>query len=75
MCQCPGELNTYSKHFVKSVLDHTCRDDSCRTYDRWPQELCFIGPEWCCIKYNDMTHSQWVADVTAIAAEETNLVV
>lgn len=38
----------------------------------WPQKLCFISPEWRSVKYEDLTHSQWVASVTAIADEETN---
>ena len=67
-----GELISNSKRSIKSGGERTGGDDSHRTYVRWPQELCMIGPEHRRVKYDDLTHVQWVASVTAMAAKETN---
>ena len=45
-----------------------------RVYISSPQEAYFIGPDRIRVKYDDLTQSQWTAEITAIAAEEKNLV-
>ena len=39
-------------------------------YVRWPQEAVFIGPERWRIRHDDLNQTQWVTELTAIAAQE-----
>ena len=68
-----GDLNIINhKRSVKSGRDRTGADDSRRVYVKWPQEACFIGPERRRVKYDDLTHPQWVLGLITIASEEVN---
>ena len=45
-------------------------DDYRRTYVRWPQEACFIGPDRHRVRYDELSHPQWAAGISSIAANE-----
>ena len=64
-----------SRLSLKSGRERTAGSDHKRIYVKWPQEACFIGPDWRRVKYDDLTQSQWTAGLTAIAAEEPNPVI
>lgn len=61
-----------SKRSVRSGRDRTGVDDSRRIYVKWPQEACFIGPDRSRVKYDDLTHPQWISGLITIASEECN---
>lgn len=68
-----GDLNNInSKRSVRSGRDRTGVDDSRRIYVKWPQEACYIGADRSRVKYDDLTHPQWISGLITIASEECN---
>ena len=55
---------------VKSGRDRVGGAEHKLIYVRWPQEAIFIGPERRRVRYDDLDQTQWVAGLTAIAAQE-----
>ena len=66
-----GELNM-AKRSVKSGRERTGGDDARCVYVKWPQEACYIGPEKKRVRFDELTHPQWVSGLISIASEESN---
>ena len=58
---------------VKSGCERVGGSEHKLVYIRWPQEAVFIGPDRKRVRYDELSQGQWMAGLTAFAAEEPNV--
>lgn len=63
-----GEFCNSRKRVVKSGWEWTGGDDSSRQYVQWPQEATIHRPDPKWVKYDELSHPQWVVGLVVIQA-------
>ena len=66
----PSVSNTNAN--VKSGRDRVGNPEHANIYVCWPQQCVFIGADRKRVRYEDLTHPQWTAGLTTMAAQESN---